>query len=94
MVRPWHGRGVAVAWPWRGRAWPWLGGQKAADLLGQLLMMPLEDLENGKDGMAAGKDAADVTELGKEVMTFMARPPPHPPSSLGLGLIMPWLDHA
>jgi hypothetical protein len=64
------------------QALPWLGGQKASDLLGQLLMMPLEDLEGGKEGMAAGKDAEDVTELGKEVMTFMARPPPLPPLAL------------
>ena len=37
--------------------------------------MPLEDLEAGMGGMAAGMMDPGVTELGKEVMTFMARPP-------------------
>ena len=46
---------LLLADAWRGvQALPWLGGQKAAVLLGQLLMMPLEDLEAGMDGMAAG----------------------------------------
>jgi hypothetical protein len=47
-------------------------------------MMPLEDLENGMEGMAAGMVHQDVmthpdAELAKEVMTFMVRPLPPPP---------------
>jgi hypothetical protein len=68
MLAPW----VAKLDGYGSEAMPWLGGQTASDLLGQLLMLSLEELESGQDGIAAGKEAAGVSELGKEVMTFMA----------------------
>ena len=67
MLAPW----VAKLDGYGSEAMPWLGGQTASDLLDQLLMLSLEELESGQDGIAAGKEAAGVSELGKEVMTFM-----------------------